>query len=134
MNKELYAQKIWDILKVFPEGDPKNTRSLGSDIKIYFKYRNLIKTVSGIGVFSKHWLYVAIAKRYKFCYSFCPEGGKALIYSVNMGKRISNRICERVLPFLASRGKDKSTILLIINNFPEYASFALNFMQEANRE
>jgi|WetSurMetagenome_2_1015567.scaffolds.fasta_scaffold114606_2 hypothetical protein len=141
--KESYIEKLLEALKSFPEGYVSDGYHKGAElsragIELVFDYSTggdtIALTIEGLGIFRKHREYVAVLNQYKFSFSFSMGQKGTFIFSRRFDKSTSDKLCERVVPFLLSKGEDKSTIPLIINDFPEYAGFALNFMQGVNRE
>ena len=149
MNRAQYAEKLLWILKDFPEflfsGDLYEGAEFPErDFKVVIEYYvNIEYPTRGshiltlkdigtyrrsVGIFKKH-----IGSTGSHLFSFSPDGGKTFIHSETVSKMISDSICERVIPFLTSCGTDKSTIPLLIHDFPEYASYALNYVPDADQ-
>jgi hypothetical protein len=46
---------------------------------------------------------------------------------MDLSKEKCNEICRRIIPFMLSRGKNKNDIPLLVNDFQEFAQWALKF-------
>jgi hypothetical protein len=138
INKMTFEKKVLLLFKDFPKKQyvleeiiktlPRSSK-YGITITASFEYSYYISIyVEGLGSFRKNWEedIVTDKRTYTFSYS---EGddlsvGKGIF---SFGKEESDKICERALPFMLSKGKNRKLIPLIIHDFPEFAKFALEY-------
>ena len=134
MNKALDTKKLLNIIKGFPDEartieQYKEGNYLKRGIQLCIEYGTweaiITLTVFDMGIIRKHTSYTN--KETKFsCSIYVPEN--VFIFSRYFIKKESDILCERLLPFMLSRGKNKSTIPLIINDFPEFANLAMRYI------
>ncbi len=140
INRMPFDKKVFLLFKDFPKRQyvleeiiktlPRSSR-YGITITASFEYSyNICIFVEGLGSFRKHWEedMVTDKRLYKFSYSEGEDLGVDKS-SESFGKEESDKICERALPFMLSKGKNRKHIPLIIHDFPEFAKFALEYPQ-----
>lgn len=130
-----YAEKVILMFRSFPyhriayESLYKELQSTRQDGIVYSYYDNHSRfmdiCVGGIGIFCKN---INIDNEYSLTLTgLCDRKEISL-------KKVPNdqvdKICEKVIPFLLSNGKNKKTIPLLMNSFPEFAKFALEFVYD----
>lgn len=62
-----------------------------------------------------------------FSISFHRNSNTDFIKTENLNRNDADLVCERALPFLLSNGNNKIGIPLLVNDFPEFAKFALEY-------
>jgi len=80
-------------------------------------------SIENIGTFEKYW--EVVSKSYIYAFNV---GEYTTAFSNRFNKEESDIFCRRALPFMLSYGKDKSTIPLLINDFPDFARFAIRYI------
>lgn len=134
MNLELYGEKILMLLKEFPATSCieqyQKSEYLKEGIQFCLEYTTseaiITLTVQKLGLIKKYVEFVGVySKNHRFSCSLIND--PPLVFSKKFYKNESDTMCERLLPFMLSYGKDKSTIPLILNDFPEFANLALRY-------
>lgn len=119
-RNQSYAEQVQELLRY-----QKNRVEINcSYSEIYF----IEIHVSKLGSFKKIWEEDPLTeeKIYRFSYSVGDEYIDKVV-SKELNKAQSDLFCERALPFMLSHGYDRRKIPLLINDFPEFANFALEY-------
>lgn len=98
-----------------------------NDLSLYFPHTecSIYLSCNKIGDFCKD-VSVNESTFYKYSCSFIPLKGKNIsVYFVE--KRIVDEICNKVIKFIMTAGRDKSDLPLLINVFPELANYFLQY-------
>lgn len=86
--------------------------------------------LTGFGTLKKH-CDVNSDTGFKWVYSLSFSPGESTNHANELGplkKDECEEICKKALPFLASFGMDKKLIPLLINDYPEFANRALEYI------
>lgn len=139
-----FDEKVIMLFKMFPkkqsyieeviESFPLINKA-GMNISVSHEYVYYISLyVHGLCCFKKYWETAAYTdkKIYRFSYNTGDELTSD-IASSEFDKDSSDILCDRVLPFILSRGVNRKSIPLIVHDFPEFAKFALEFNPEQDK-
>lgn len=129
-----YVDKVIDLFKIFP-GNQRyfedlllsvcnakrgiNVSCISSEIYLVEVY------VTGMGTLKKHWEMDDQVFQFSFCVG--DDYGEGIL-SEPFNKKDSDIFCERALPFMLSYGHNKQDIPLLINDFPEFSKYALEYV------
>jgi hypothetical protein len=132
-----YGQKVLKMFQHFPKIDAYFiTLYMSSQYKkegIHLTYCSseiyfVEIDVTGLGRLRKIWEEIE-DNFFAALFSFCtPEDFTPRIEAGPFNKEESDKICKRLLPFMISQGANKEDIPLIINDFPDFAKFALEYI------
>lgn len=133
-----YEETVISIFKLFPKKQSyteevikalPSLSKVGYQISVSHEYSYYIDIfISGMCSFRKHWEREDYSDKRIYRFSFGT--GDALAsntISRVFEKDTSDIFCDRVLPFIFSRGENRKSIPLIMHDFPEFAKFALDY-------
>ncbi len=133
-----FEEKVIMLFKLFPKKQSYTeevieslplVNSAGMNISVSHEYTYYIDLfVNGMCSFRKHWDRDDYSD--KRIYRFSYGTGDALVANIMspiFDKDSADTLCDRVLPFILSRGANRKSIPLIVHDFPEFAKFALEY-------
>lgn len=128
-----YNKKVLTFFKMFPEESPYS-EELYHALLSERKKGNRIIVLNNLSVFVELEVnnFGSIRKHCQSDYtssflSFYDYLNGTEINSITYNKKDSDFICDSIIPFILSKGKDLSRIPLLINIFPSFAQYALTY-------
>lgn len=133
-----YTEYVIMMFKIFHQ-DMGNFKKLfeilssDKDKGIVYSYHNchtnfLDMHVGGVGLLRLH--YHMDEKNCEFIFKKDNNNLDPDIKKIIYTKMDLDMVCESILPFLISKGTDKRKIPLILNIYPSFAKFALEFVYD----
>ena len=129
---DLYEEKVILMFKSFPKDKEEyillfeDLRSIQQEGVMFYYWDNYSRYidifVGGVGIFRKR---LNLDNEYNFVFCIDNSNKCLSVEKVSMGK--ADELCERFIPFMLSHGHDRRKIPLLINDFHEFAKFALEY-------
>lgn len=134
-------EKILELFKIFPRQNQyyddllqsiRIPRGKGLSISSFHQGIYWLEIyLEGFGTFKKHWEIDTDGYKGVYSVSFSPgESTKSANELGPLELDKCNKICEKVISFMSSYGKDKKLIPLLVNDYPAFAKFALEFVYD----
>lgn len=140
-----FEKRIILMFQMYPKNQPyfeelyRSVAFAKSNIKVSYSFSDVYNVsiyVIGLGTFRKHWEEEDFSDKRIFTFSFIkeedihwsPTKSDFEVRSKSFNKEESNIICARALPFMVSCGQKKRSLPLLMQDFPDFAGFALSFV------